>query len=211
MLQLVLTGEDELLGTPTALAGRRFELELPTPRSGQAEFLVLRTRFVASLRVIWRIGDRCQLYFGEEDDDGGRWWLGTVVADACASADPAPGPGPEHRIDWGFVYWWERYFVAWNAPEPAANSEGAPEATPQSHWEMFRPGMDSEAARAEAPHVADEVAARALGAVEALMAAPRFRLLADTPQPGDCYPADPDGRVMVWYTAQVRPRAGRTP
>lgn len=58
---------------------------------------------------------------------------------------------------------------------------------------MFAPGAAAETVRAEAPVLADEVAARALDAVERLMAAPRFRLFADTPQPGDRYPCDSSG------------------
>ena len=212
VLQLVLSGQDRL-GDPTPLAGRRFEVELPAPRNGQAEFVVLRARFEASLRAAWRPGDRCQLYFGD-DGGGGRWWLGTVVADARAdhprshrvlsAMDPRVG-----EICWEDDGLWERYTLAWHAPDPYPDPGGgaaaAAEPSRQSPWEMFRPGTDAEAARAEAPNLADEVAARALGAVEALMAAPRFRLFVDALQPGDCYPADPDGRALVWYTEQARP------
>lgn len=55
VLQLVLTG----LGSP--LAGREFEVELPSPRNGQAEFVVLSSRFEAAVWSPWRIGDRCQV------------------------------------------------------------------------------------------------------------------------------------------------------
>ncbi len=42
------------------LAGREFEVELPSPRNGQAEFVVLRARFEAALRQEWRVRDRCK-------------------------------------------------------------------------------------------------------------------------------------------------------
>jgi hypothetical protein len=64
---------------------------------------------------------------------------------------------------------------------------------------MFAPdagapgGWRPETWRAEAPVLADEVAARALGALEALMAAPRFRLFAEAPAPGDHYTCDAGG------------------
>ncbi|KAK9840989.1 hypothetical protein WJX81_004207 [Elliptochloris bilobata] len=225
VLQLVLSGEDLEHRARTPLAGRRFELELSSPRNGQAEFVVLRTRFQAALCARWRTGDRCQLHFGEEDG-GGRWWLGTVAEDRdledSAPADDVGGvevPVSQNgdpqsawaAIDWGCGGLWERYSVAWDAsdldPNTGRDSDGGGaaviEATQQSPWEMFAPGTTAEVARAEAPVLADEVAARALGTVEALMVAPRFCLFVDTPAPGDRYPADHAGRVMVWYTAQV--------
>lgn len=79
--------------------------------------------------------------------------------------------------------------------EGAGPSGGAAaaEPTPQSPWEMFALGVDADAARLEAPVLADEVAARVLGAVERLAADGRYRLLVATPQPGDRYPADASG------------------
>lgn len=217
MLQLELSGQD-MAGDPTPLAGRRFEVELPAPRNGQAEFVVLRARFEASLRVNWRPGSRAQLYFGDEGG-GGRWWLGTIVADARPDRPRSDCVLPATDPRNGEAFWqndglWERYTVAWYAEEPGPEPSGAAaaaEPSRQSPWEMFRPGTDAEAARAEAPNLADEVAARALGAVEALMAAPGFRLFVDALQPGDCYLADPDGRAMVWYTEQASPKPAVKP
>jgi len=49
-----------LCDAASPLAGREFEVELPSPRNGQAEFVVLRARFEAALRQEWRVGDRCK-------------------------------------------------------------------------------------------------------------------------------------------------------
>ena len=43
------------------LAGREFEIEMPPPHHGQAEFVVLRTRFEAALRRSWQPEDKCQV------------------------------------------------------------------------------------------------------------------------------------------------------
>ncbi len=40
---------------------REFEVELPPPDSGHAEFVVLRSRFDAALRRGWAAGDSCQV------------------------------------------------------------------------------------------------------------------------------------------------------
>ena len=43
------------------LAGREFEVEMPPPHHGQAEFIVLRSRFDASVQRDWHVGDKCQV------------------------------------------------------------------------------------------------------------------------------------------------------
>ncbi len=55
VLRLALTDE----GSP--LAGREFELEMPPPHHGQAEFIVLRSRFDVSVQRDWQELDKCQV------------------------------------------------------------------------------------------------------------------------------------------------------
>lgn len=56
---------------------------------------------------------RAQLYFAEEGDERGRWWAGTVIADAQA---PAPDDEDAAPADpWIGAGLWERYQVAWDA------------------------------------------------------------------------------------------------
>lgn len=43
------------------LAGREFEVEMPPPHHGQAEFVVLRSRFEASVARGWAGEDKCQV------------------------------------------------------------------------------------------------------------------------------------------------------
>ncbi len=43
------------------LAGREFEVEMPPPHHGQAEFVVLRSRFEAAMQRGWRSEDKCQV------------------------------------------------------------------------------------------------------------------------------------------------------
>lgn len=43
------------------LAGKEFEVEMPPPHHGQAEFIVLRSHFDAAVQREWRSGDKCQV------------------------------------------------------------------------------------------------------------------------------------------------------
>ena len=43
------------------LAGREFEVEMPPPHHGQAEFVVLRSRFEAAVQRGWCSEDKCQV------------------------------------------------------------------------------------------------------------------------------------------------------
>ena len=43
------------------LAGREFDVEMPPPHHGQAEFIVLRSRFDAAVQRDWRVSDKCQV------------------------------------------------------------------------------------------------------------------------------------------------------
>jgi len=43
------------------LAGREFEVEMPPPHHGQAEFVALRSRFEAAMQRGWRSEDKCQV------------------------------------------------------------------------------------------------------------------------------------------------------
>ena len=44
------------------LTGREFDLEMPPPHHGQAEFVVLRSRFEAAMQRSWRSEDKCQVW-----------------------------------------------------------------------------------------------------------------------------------------------------
>jgi hypothetical protein len=50
-----------LADAQSPLAGREFEVEMPPPHHGQAEFIVLRSRFEAAIQRSWQIGDKCQV------------------------------------------------------------------------------------------------------------------------------------------------------
>lgn len=43
------------------LAGREFDVEMPPPHHGQAEFIVLRSRFDAAVQRDWHVNDKCQV------------------------------------------------------------------------------------------------------------------------------------------------------
>lgn len=50
------------LTDPTSpLLGRTFDVELPPPNCGHAEFVVPRHRFLASVQRRWMPGDQCQV------------------------------------------------------------------------------------------------------------------------------------------------------
>ena len=43
------------------LAGREFEVEMPPPHHGQAEFVMLRARFEAAMARAWHSEDACKV------------------------------------------------------------------------------------------------------------------------------------------------------
>ena len=47
--------------TASPLAGREFEVEMPPPHHGQAEFVMLRARFEAAVARAWRSEDACKV------------------------------------------------------------------------------------------------------------------------------------------------------
>ena len=51
----------QLSDTASPLVDRTFEVELPPPNCGHAEFVVPRHRFLASVHRMWKRGDCCQV------------------------------------------------------------------------------------------------------------------------------------------------------
>ena len=51
----------QLSDPASPLLGRTFEVDLPPPNCGHAEFVVPQHRFLTSVRRMWKRGDCCQV------------------------------------------------------------------------------------------------------------------------------------------------------
>ncbi|GAB4817147.1 hypothetical protein N2152v2_004193 [Parachlorella kessleri] len=180
-LTLVLTDE------ASPLEGRSFAVQLPHPAAEQAEFVVLRGRYNASIRRCWEVGHQCQMYWSRESG-AGEWWVGAVADDragrggnATALADP-----------YGCGGQWDRFLVAWQGVCDAQGAvvpspDAAMEPTLHSPWELFELGTALEDVRSEAPCLDPAATARLLAAAQQAAASERFELFAATPEWHECY------------------------
>ncbi|KAK9915369.1 hypothetical protein WJX75_008121 [Coccomyxa subellipsoidea] len=176
------------------LAGREFEVEMPPPHHGQAEFIVLRSRFDASVQRDWHVGDKCQVYYPDEEPGRGQWWAGQVVVDQQSFLEPEEARQLLEN-PWGSESLWERFTIHWDEPVGADPSQ-------QSPWEMFNEDVQPEEVLAEAPALEPSLQLRASAALERLSRAPRFQLFHETPTP-DAVFSTGDEDTPVWYTAVV--------
>ena len=130
------------LSDPTsALYGHSFSVDILPPSSGQAEFVILKSRFEAAVAVAWRVGEQCVAYWqtgvtAGVDTTGGEWWRGTIVKDNINSNNNnnfvvVGGDDDDVEVvhplrstgsDGGGLLW-ERYEVEWEGPIDAVTGE----------------------------------------------------------------------------------------
>ena len=128
------------LSDPTsALYGHSFSVDILPPSSGQAEFVILKSRFEAAVAVAWRVGEQCVAYWqtgvtAGVDTTGGEWWRGTIVKDNINSNNnnnfvvggddgvEVVDPLRSSSSDGGGLLW-ERYEVEWEGPIDAVTGE----------------------------------------------------------------------------------------
>jgi len=103
----------ELNDPASPLCGQSFTVDILPPSSGQAEFIVLRSRFEQAVATPWALGDRCVSYWQTgstlgADGAGGEWWIGTIVADTREQ-----GPLGVTADMYGCGGLWERWQIKW--------------------------------------------------------------------------------------------------
>ncbi|KAM0954425.1 putative transcription factor WD40-like family [Dioscorea sansibarensis] len=77
--------------------GKAFKLTLPE-LVAFPDFLVERARFEAAIERNWTHRDKCQVWWRNEDGDGGSWWEGRILAVKPKSPEYPDSP-------------WERYVI----------------------------------------------------------------------------------------------------
>jgi len=103
----------ELNDPASPLQGQSFTVDILPPSSGQAEFIILRSRFEQAVATPWALGDRCVSYWQTgstvgADGAGGEWWIGTIVADTREQ-----GPIGVATDMYGCGGLWERWQIRW--------------------------------------------------------------------------------------------------
>ncbi|KAJ6873348.1 hypothetical protein NC651_032276 [Populus alba x Populus x berolinensis] len=83
---------------PSSVAfGKAFKLTLPE-LIDFPDFVVEKTRYDASINRDWNTRDRCEVWWRNENGEGGEWWEGDIVSVQAKSVDFPDSP-------------WERYEV----------------------------------------------------------------------------------------------------
>ncbi|KAH6558226.1 hypothetical protein KP509_1Z073200 [Ceratopteris richardii] len=117
----------EFVGCKSYLQGKRFSLSLPE-LINFPDFIVEKSRYDASMARKWTYRDRCKVWWRSQNEQGGSWWDGRVIAVKPKSIEFQESP-------------WERFLVQYKS-DPTK---------PYSHspWELFDPGDT----KWEQPHI----------------------------------------------------------
>ena len=105
----------EFVDPASAVYGRSFKMTLPE-MTGFPDFLVERTRYDASTQRNWTHRDKCKVWWKNEGEDDGSWWLGRILSVKAKNSDFPDSP-------------WERYNVQYKS-DPADTHLHSP-------WELF--------------------------------------------------------------------------
>ncbi|PON61920.1 Guanine nucleotide-binding protein, beta subunit [Parasponia andersonii] len=109
--------------------GRSFKMTLPE-MTGFPDFLVERTRYDAAIQRNWTHRDKCQVWWKNDGEEDGSWWLGRILSVKAKSDDFPESP-------------WERYTVQYKGDPPETHLH--------SPWEL----LDISAVW-EQPHIDDD-------------------------------------------------------
>ncbi|XP_042518555.1 bromodomain and WD repeat-containing protein 3-like [Macadamia integrifolia] len=118
----------KFIDSTSSVFGRTFKLTLP--ELSVPDFIVERTRYDAAIKRNWTHRDKCQVYWREENGEGGNWWEGRVLAVKPKSPEFPDSP-------------WERFVVSYKS-DPTKPSLHCP-------WELHDPDIQW-----EHPHIDDE-------------------------------------------------------
>jgi PH-interacting protein len=120
---------------PSSVAfGKAFKLTLPE-LIDFPDFIVEKTRYDASINRDWNTRDRCEVWWRNENGEGGEWWEGDIVSVQAKSVDFPDSP-------------WERYEVIYTS-DPTLHKH--------SPWELHDLGIPW-----EHPHIDFDITNRLL-------------------------------------------------
>lgn len=105
----------EFVDRSSSVFGKSFKLTLPEV-TGFPDFLVERTRYDAAIRRNWTHRDKCKVWWKNEDEEDGSWWVGRITCVKAKSTEFPDSP-------------WERYSVQYKS-EPTETHQHSP-------WELF--------------------------------------------------------------------------
>ncbi|KAF2304775.1 hypothetical protein GH714_037926 [Hevea brasiliensis] len=106
--------------------GKAFKLTLPE-LINFPDFVVEKTRYDAAVSRNWTHRDKCQVWWKNENGEGGSWWEGRILSLEAKSDEFPDSP-------------WERYLIRYKA-DPLENHR-------HSAWELHDPGT-----KWEHPHI----------------------------------------------------------
>ncbi|KAF8387745.1 hypothetical protein HHK36_026399 [Tetracentron sinense] len=110
----------------SSVFGKTFKLTLPE-LIDFSDFLVERTRYDAAIMRNWTHRDKCQVWWRSENEEGGSWWDGRILAVKPKSPELPDSP-------------WERYVIQYKS-DPTGTHLHSP-------WELHDPDT-----RWEHPHI----------------------------------------------------------
>ncbi|KAJ8623351.1 hypothetical protein MRB53_031880 [Persea americana] len=113
----------------SSVFGKTFKLTLPE-LIDFSDFLVERTRYDASVKRNWTHRDKCQVWWRNENEEGGSWWGGRILSVKPKSPEFPDSP-------------WERYVIQYRSD--------ASEQHLHSPWELHDPDCGW-----EHPHIDEE-------------------------------------------------------
>ncbi|XP_043708023.1 PH-interacting protein-like isoform X2 [Telopea speciosissima] len=119
----------KFIDSTSSVFGRTFKLTLPE-LNDFPDFIVERTRYDAAIKRNWTHRDKCQVYWRDENEEGGSWWEGRVLAVKPKSSEFPDSP-------------WERCVVSYKG-DPIGQHLHCP-------WELHDPDIQW-----EHPHIDDE-------------------------------------------------------
>ncbi|XP_043720066.1 PH-interacting protein-like isoform X2 [Telopea speciosissima] len=119
----------EIIDSVSSVFGRTFKLTLPE-LNDFPDFIVEKTRYDAAIKRNWTHRDKCQVYWREENEEGGSWWEGRILAVKPKSSEFPDSP-------------WERFVVSYKS-----DSTGQHLHCP---WELHDPDIQW-----EHPHIDEQ-------------------------------------------------------
>ncbi|XP_077219232.1 uncharacterized protein LOC143853368 [Tasmannia lanceolata] len=106
----------------SSVFGKNFKLTLPE-LIDFSDFLVERTRYDAAIKRNWTHRDKCQVWWRNENEEGGSWWVGRILSVKSKSPEFPDSP-------------WERYIIQYKSDTSEQHLHSAWELhDPDSQWE----------------------------------------------------------------------------
>ena len=119
----------EFIDPSSNVFGKSFALTLPELKDF-SDFIVEKPLYDASIKRNWTTRDKCQVWWRNQNGEGGEWWLGRIVLSQAKSPEFPNSP-------------WLRYHVRYK--------EDSSQTEQHNPWELYddhilweRPHIDSE-------------------------------------------------------------------